>query len=73
MEAKFLRSICEDTCSLFKLAGISQYGVKGNLLYLSFSGNVCIWFMSLDEEYRCDWKKSEDSFLSQVLYSRRGL
>lgn len=52
----------ENTCSLFELAGIPCDDEKGRILYLYFSGNACIWFRSLDEEYCRDWKNLKKAF-----------
>ena len=54
----------EDICRLFRLTNISDDQVKRKLLYLSLSGNACIWYRSLDEGVKRRLECAEEGFLS---------
>ena len=51
-----LHLICVDeVCGLFKLAGLSEDGVKKKVFPLSLEGKALIWYKLLDDARTWDW------------------
>jgi hypothetical protein len=54
--------LIKDSCTLFKLAKVSQNEVKKKLLYLSLDNEARAWMRSINEETILDWEDMKKAF-----------
>ena len=51
-----------EICGLFKLAGLSEDGVKKKVFPLSLGGKALTWYMLLDDTRTWDWNRLKLKF-----------
>jgi hypothetical protein len=52
----------DEICGLFKLAGLSEDGIKKKVFHLSFLGKALTWYRLLDDARAWDWNRLKLEF-----------